>query len=156
MSVTLTLPNNYQYVGAALFSTVALLFGQGMVVGRYRKRAGIKYPQMYAEKAEAEASKDALLFNCAQRAHQNTLENIPLVFVVTTITGLQFPVYAASACALWTLSRISYTRGYVTGDPNKRGTVMYLVGSISMLTQFLFSAYTVGGWLYAGFSKHLA
>lgn len=74
---------SFQYVGAALFSTVWLLLGQGIMVGRYRKSAGIKYPQselynfycrdcadqftVYAEKAEAEASKDALLFNCAQR-----------------------------------------------------------------------------------------
>lgn len=101
MSVTVTLPNkwvikilsllfgsyltyhSYEYVGAALFSTVWLLLGQGIMVSRYRKRAGIKYPQsafrpfrcygganplaVYAEKAEAEASKDAQLFNCAQR-----------------------------------------------------------------------------------------
>lgn len=62
MSLNVTLPNkyvitstvqssgsylyySYQYVGAALVSTVWLLLGQGLVVSRYRKRAGIKYPQ---------------------------------------------------------------------------------------------------------------
>ena len=73
-------------------------------------------------------------------AHQNTLENIPLVlvsyvcfvisrntdkrdFCSTIITGLQFPVYAAAGCAIWTLSRIAYTRGYITGDPKKVSSV---------------------------------
>jgi len=153
MSVTVTLPNNYQYVGAALFSTVWLLAGQAHLVGKYRKRASIQYPQLYAEKAEAAASKDAHLFNCAQRAHQNTLENIPMVFASTIITGIHFPTYAASACALWTLSRIFYTRGYVTGDPKKRVSVMYGVGSVSILAQLLASTYIVGGWLYAGLSS---
>jgi len=153
MSFTVTLPNNYEYVGAALVSTVWLLIAQGVIVSRYRKRAGIKYPQMYAEKAEAEASKDALKFNCAQRAHQNTLENIPLVLVSTIITGLQFPVYAAAGCAVWTLSRISYTRGYITGDPKKRASVLYSLGTLSLLGQVLASTYAAGNWLYVGLSN---
>jgi hypothetical protein len=61
MSLTIALPNkcvfhylkspgsylyySYEYVGAALVSTVWLLLAQGVVVSRYRKRAGIKYPQ---------------------------------------------------------------------------------------------------------------
>lgn len=37
----------------------------------------------------------------------------------TLITGLKFPVAAAAACGLWTIGRISFTRGYITGDPLK-------------------------------------
>ena len=60
------------------------------------------YDPAYADKAEQEASKDAMVFNCTQReawflalssfclpqlrnsigAHQNTLENVPVI--VTT------------------------------------------------------------------------
>jgi glutathione S-transferase len=57
---------------------------------------------VYAEKAEADASKEAFLFNCAQRkssfteyvvpfiltmiligAHQNTIEHMPLIIVTS-------------------------------------------------------------------------
>ncbi|KAF8973040.1 hypothetical protein BDZ97DRAFT_1778961 [Flammula alnicola] len=89
------------------------------MVNKYRKRANISYPQVYADKTQLEGSKDAHLFNCAQRAHQNTLEYIPIVYVVTILGGISFPVFSASACTIWTLSRISYTRGYITGDPQK-------------------------------------
>ena len=89
---------------------------------------------VYAEKAEAEASKDAKIFNCAQRAHQNTLESVPVILVTyaaisflsgvdllcrTLVSGLAFPLTAASLCATFVVGRISYTRNYVTGDPEK-------------------------------------
>ncbi|KJA25141.1 hypothetical protein HYPSUDRAFT_135445 [Hypholoma sublateritium FD-334 SS-4] len=119
MSITITLPDGFQFLGASFVSTVFLLFFQSTLVSKYRKSAGIAYPQVYADKAQVEASKDAIRFNCAQRAHQNTLENLPIVYVTTLLTGLKFPVIAASALGLWTISRVSYTRGYVTGDPAK-------------------------------------
>ena len=111
-------PPSFQYVGVALLSTVFILLGQSILVGRMRKRAQVKYPQseailldslrkitkrflVYAEAAHAETSRDAFVFNCAQRkhdhdaciivtlmnlhltgAHQNTLENIPIVLVM--------------------------------------------------------------------------
>ncbi|KAF8973615.1 hypothetical protein BDZ97DRAFT_380986 [Flammula alnicola] len=153
MSTTVTLPDGFQYIGAAFVSTVFLLLGQNSVVGRYRKRAKIGYPQMYAEKAEADASKDALLFNCAQRAHQNTLENIPMIYTLTLVTGTRFPIIAASALGFWSLSRASYTRGYITGDPKKRATVLYLAGQAVSLGLLLTSAYIAGGWLYEGLAS---
>jgi len=36
---------SFEYVGASLLTTVFVLAGQGNLVGRYRKRAGIQYPQ---------------------------------------------------------------------------------------------------------------
>lgn len=100
MSLTITLPDGYvlvgqpcphfliiafsfQYVPLSLLSTVYLLIYQIRTVGKYRKRAGVKYPQrrslnspcllslqfvaVYAEKAEQENSLEAMQFNCAQR-----------------------------------------------------------------------------------------
>ncbi|KAF9566117.1 hypothetical protein CPC08DRAFT_704196 [Agrocybe pediades] len=156
MVVIVTLPAGFEYVGGGLLLTAFLILGQSFLVSKYRKRAGIPYPQLYAEKSEAEASKDAYLFNCAQRAHQNTLENINTVYLVTILSGIRYPIYAATSCVLWTLSRISYTRGYVQGDPKKRVTPLYMLGTISILGELLTSTYVVGGWLYAGFaSKYL-
>lgn len=39
------------------------------------------------------------------------------------ISGLRFPVPTALATTFWTLSRVSYTRGYISGNPNKASAV---------------------------------
>ena len=74
---------------------------------------------MYAETAQAAVDPKAMAFNCTQRAHQNTLEVLPMVISGTLITGLTYPVAAASLCAAWVASRIVYTIGYSTGNPLK-------------------------------------
>ncbi|KAF4617513.1 hypothetical protein D9613_005754 [Agrocybe pediades] len=43
--VTVSIPQGYQYVAASLMSTVFVVLGQYIGVSRYRKRAGIEYPQ---------------------------------------------------------------------------------------------------------------
>ncbi|RXW22573.1 hypothetical protein EST38_g3287 [Candolleomyces aberdarensis] len=140
-------PHGFGYVGAALLSTVFLLLGQTQVVSSKRRKSGIAYPQMYADKAQEKESKDALIFNCAQRAHQNTLEYIPAVYVTTIIAGLQYPVISASVCAGWVVSRIFYTRGYITGDPKKRVSVVYGLASVGLLGNLFLSTYIAGGWV---------
>ncbi|KAG6832533.1 hypothetical protein H0H92_000162 [Tricholoma furcatifolium] len=144
MSITFTVPNGIEYVGAALLSTVLVLGVQTYLVGKWRKRSGIKYPQLYAEKAEAEASQEAFIFNCAQRAHQNTLETIPIIYATTLITAIKYPIVAAAACGVWSVSRFAYTRGYITGVPSKRAGPVYALGLMGMLTLLLGSFYTVG------------
>ncbi|KAF9015583.1 hypothetical protein BDQ17DRAFT_55087 [Cyathus striatus] len=148
---TIILPEGYSYVCAALLSTVFVLFGQGTVVSRYRKRSGIEYPQMYAERSQANTSKDAHIFNCAQRAHQNTLENIPLIYLTTIITGFEFPIFAALTCASWCIARISYTRGYITGDPSERATTLYKLSFIPLLGSLLVSVYITGKCMISEF-----
>ncbi|KAJ7093957.1 hypothetical protein B0H15DRAFT_831419 [Mycena belliarum] len=116
-TTTLTVPTGFSYVAAALVSTVPLLVGQTFAVSSFRARAGIKYPNLYADKAEAAASPAAHKFNCMQRAHQNTIENIALIYMMTTVLGLRHPMLAASALGAWVISRTAYTVGYASGDP---------------------------------------
>lgn len=42
-----------------------------------------------------------------------------MILTSTLITGLKYPVVAASLCGVWTFSKIFYTIGYSTGDPKK-------------------------------------
>ncbi|EKM48317.1 uncharacterized protein PHACADRAFT_49759, partial [Phanerochaete carnosa HHB-10118-sp] len=109
----------YAYTAAAIVSTFWLTTFQAFKVGRARKAAGIAYPQLMAEKAEAAASKEAQIFNCTQRAHQNTLESLPQLISATLIVGLKYPYFAAAACGTWTVARLLYTIGYSSGDPKK-------------------------------------
>ncbi|KAG2140184.1 hypothetical protein DEU56DRAFT_297126 [Suillus clintonianus] len=143
MSSSIVLPPGFGYVAAGLVSTAWVLGWQAMiVVGGHRTKSGVKYPQMYAEKAEAEASKAALLFNCAQRAHQNTLEHMPLILVTTLVTAMRYPVFAGYACGLWALSRVLYTLGYTTGDPVKRNTRGGILGELPLFGLLFGATYT--------------
>ncbi|KZO98071.1 membrane-associated proteins in eicosanoid and glutathione metabolism [Calocera viscosa TUFC12733] len=120
MPLTLVLPDNYGWVGLAAASTVWLVTYQTVNVSAARKAAGVKYPQLYAEKAEVEKSHEAMKFNCAQRAHANTLETLPLMLAGTLFAGLYYPIPAAASCAIWVFGRIMYTINYSTGIPSKR------------------------------------
>jgi len=52
-----------------------------------------------------------LLFSCCvQRAHQNSLENQPIFLSLLTLSGLQYPVTAASFGALYLAGRIGYVQ----------------------------------------------
>jgi len=118
---TITIPTDYAFVGAALVSTVWLNLWQTLRTYPARKSAKIDYPQIYAEKAEVEASHEALVFNCTQRAHHNTLESINSIVIGTAFMGLLYPRTAAGLCATWVVSRVIYTIGYSSGTPKNRG-----------------------------------
>ncbi|GAW07054.1 MAPEG family [Lentinula edodes] len=154
MSSVIVVPQGFSYVAGALLSTVFLVTGQSAVVSTQRKAAGIKYPQMYAEQKEVEASVEALKFNCAQRAHQNTLENLPIIYTTTLVAALKFPKVAAAACAFWSLTRVLYTRGYLSGDParrNKNGGSLY---NLAVLVLLGTSIYTAGSLMLAETRLH--
>lgn len=48
-------------------------------------------------------------FNCAQRAHQNTLESVPFILASTAFLGLFHPKAATAGALSWVFGRIFYT-----------------------------------------------
>ncbi|KAK0532283.1 hypothetical protein OC834_002669 [Tilletia horrida] len=143
MALILTVPPAYGWVGLSAFGAVLISSWQTVLVGAARKAAGIKYPQLYAEKAEAEKSRAAHVFNCTQRAHANTLEVLPSYIISTLIAGLKAPRAASLLGATWLLSRILYTRGYTTGDPRKRepGAIPGFVALLGLYGVAIWSLY---------------
>ncbi|KAJ3331240.1 Microsomal glutathione S-transferase 3 [Blyttiomyces sp. JEL0837] len=136
MTITLTIPGEYGYVIAtAAFSTLYVTY-LGVNVGSYRRKAGINYPHMYASKEECEKDRNALLFNCAQRVHGNTLEWYPTFLTLLFTGGIQHPVVASIAGLAWIVGRHFYAKGYCTGDPKKRngsGTGLGYLGIFTLL-----------------------
>ncbi|XP_071992763.1 glutathione S-transferase 3, mitochondrial-like isoform X2 [Engystomops pustulosus] len=106
------LPQNFGYVILTFIYSYVMLMYLGINVGRGRKKYGVKYPQMYSDKEN--------VFNCIQRAHQNTLEVYPSWLILQLIAGFAFPLSASVLGVIWVTSRFSYAHGYYTGDPEKR------------------------------------
>lgn len=54
------------------------------------------------------------------RAHQNTLEGFPTYLMLLLIGGLEMPVLSALAGVVFIAGRVSYAKGYYTGEPKNR------------------------------------
>ncbi|KAF2481368.1 hypothetical protein BDY17DRAFT_187367 [Neohortaea acidophila] len=116
------LPKDYGYV----IISAAASFGLGMWhayrIVPFRKRAGVKYPRYYAENsditnAESAEKKQALyLYNCAQRAHGNWMENHPPFVIALLVAGLRYPIASTALAVGWMVFRTLYAVGYTRSD----------------------------------------
>jgi len=123
---TIHIHSGYGYVVLTGVASMFMLVWKGIQVGKMRKQLKINYPTMYSDKNE--------LFNCYQRAHQNTLENYSQFLTLLFLGGLEMPVLASISGVIWILARISYAKGYYTGDPKNRMRGSYgFIGMILLL-----------------------
>lgn len=81
-----------------------------------RRAAGVTYPTLYATEAEAAADPKKKVFNCAQRAHANTLEYLPSILSMFAFLGCFHPKIATASVLVWVLSRFSYTVSWEGGE----------------------------------------
>lgn len=125
------LPKDFGYVILVIFYAVVNNIYLAIQVGKARKKYDVKYPAMYSDKEH--------IFNCYQRAHQNTLEGVGFFLVALLITGMAYPKYAAICGAIHVTSRFSYAWGYYTGDPKKRLNGEYgVAGLLGLLLGMLY------------------
>merc|ERR1712071_182416 len=89
----MSLPENYGYVIATGVGAIFMVMWKGIRVGKARKLYGVEYPDVY--------SQDNKVFNCIQRAHQNTLENLPQFFFLLSMAGFSHPRISAAAGWVW-------------------------------------------------------
>uniref|UniRef100_A0A7N0TTH8 Glutathione S-transferase 3, mitochondrial n=1 Tax=Kalanchoe fedtschenkoi TaxID=63787 RepID=A0A7N0TTH8_KALFE len=126
MATLAMLPSEYGYVVLVLVLYCFLNFWMTAQVGKARKKYKVFYPTLYASQAD---NKDANLFNCVQRGHQNSLELMPVYFMLMMLGGIKHPLVSAAFGLLYIVSRYFYFTGYATGDPVNRlkiGKFLYL------------------------------
>ncbi|CAM8965577.1 unnamed protein product [Rhodiola kirilowii] len=117
MASVSVLPSEYGYVALVLVLYCFLNFWMAFQVGKARRKYKVFYPTMYAIESE---NKDAKLFNCVQRGHQNSLEMMPMYFMLMILGGIKHPLVVAVLGLLYVVSRYFYFTGYATGEPENR------------------------------------
>lgn len=130
----------YGYVILAASGTFLVNFWQMMKIGGKRKELGIQFPQMWSDQHP--------IFNCYQRAHQNTLEIVPFFLALVFAGGLRHPLIASGSGGIFLVARIVYSLGYYTGDPKKRipGAMLCMVSMMTLLGCSVSGAAGFLGW----------
>merc|ERR1712037_431762 len=124
----LTVDPAYGCVFLVCILSYFLSFWQGFMVGRMRTKLKVDYPAMYSDTEP--------LFNCYQRAHQNTVEKMPLFLILLLSAGLFNAKVAAALGFFWLLSRVIYSVGYYSGMPKNRvvGSLLSLLTEVALVT----------------------
>ncbi|XP_074310680.1 uncharacterized protein LOC141646679 [Silene latifolia] len=115
--VQMVLAKEYGYVVLVLVLYCFLNFWMMYRVGKARKKYKVYYPTLYAVESE---NKDANLFNCVQRGHQNSLEYMPVFFILLILGGIKHPSISAGLGFAYIVTRFFYFTGYSSGEPQKR------------------------------------
>ncbi|KAK4309731.1 hypothetical protein Pmani_018660 [Petrolisthes manimaculis] len=124
--VTINIPAEYGYVVFVAIFSIFMIQWKAWKVVQARRFYKVPYPTLYYK-----TNND--IFNCYQRAHQNTLENYPQFLVLLLLGGLYNPIVSAVGGAIWCMGRVTYAYGYYTGDPSKRSNGVF--GYIGILAQ---------------------
>ena len=76
------------------------------------------------------------LFNCAQRAHANFVENYTAMLGCLLVGGLAYPKTSAALGAAWCWFRVVYALGYTRADQQKgkgrNGGLLFVLAQVGL------------------------
>ncbi|KAI9830084.1 MAG: hypothetical protein M1826_005077 [Phylliscum demangeonii] len=153
MPYVLELSTDIGYVALTAVSSLVLTNWMTYWVGGYRSLAKVPYPAAYASNESAQTDPKLYAFNCAQRAHSNTVDAYPGFLLSLALGGLQFPKVAAGLGMAWIVARVMYANGYANGKPgdNGAGRRIGTWGSYPFLALQCLAAYTAFSMLQLKF-----
>ncbi|KAG0471414.1 hypothetical protein HPP92_015960 [Vanilla planifolia] len=117
MAAVIDISGEYGYVALVLVLYIFLNVWMAIQVGKARKKYKVPYPALYAVESE---NKDAKIFNCIQRGHQNSIEFMPVFFVTLLLGGIRHPILASGLGTIYVVARFFYFKGYASGVPENR------------------------------------
>lgn len=82
---------------------------------------------------ELVTAEEAYAFNCIQRGHQNTIENLPCVLALLLVNWLTFPSYAAGCGFIWAAGRVLYMLGYSRSVETRMWGAIAYVGLLGLI-----------------------
>lgn len=152
------LPENYAWVFGGLFASYVANVSLMRGVGAARRKYKIKLPTMYADASHIDnkntnckSQADVDAYNSAQRAHQNTVENLATTQLFGALSGLMFPRFAGSCLVIYSVGRVIYGRGYRTNGPSGRmvGALISHLGDVPLALSMAYCAAALAGWVSA-------
>src|SRR4051812_5425250 len=109
----LPFPKTYGPVLLTASAAIVLSSIHSFSIGLYfRPRARILLPQLYATPEQAAADPQAYIYNCAQRAHANYVENLFPAVGAMLLGGLRNPRAVTYLGAGWVGMRLWYLYNY--------------------------------------------
>ncbi|ONK75306.1 uncharacterized protein A4U43_C03F15480 [Asparagus officinalis] len=135
--VAIEVPKEYGYVIFVLIFYAFFDFWMGSQVLKARRKYKVFHPTVHAIESE---NKDAKLFNCVQRGHQNSQEMMPIFFALLLVGGLQYPTMCAGFGLDYIMGRFFYFKGYSTGAPENR----FKICGLKIVTTMVFASLILG------------
>jgi glutathione S-transferase len=112
-TILLPIPQNYGRVLLTASAALVLSTVHSFSIGLYfRPRAHILLPQLYATAEQVAADPNAYVYNCAQRAHANYVENLFPAVGAMLLGGLRNPQTATWWGLGWMGMRLAYLWNY--------------------------------------------
>lgn len=98
-----------------------------------------------SETEDKALQKSRYLFNCAQRAHANFLENYTTFTLAMLIAGVRYPLISSVMGVAWGVQRVVYAVGYTRADKeNGRGRLMGSGYALPQVVLMVLAGWT--GW----------